>query len=333
VCSWWKDICDLEVCVDGKNWVAESISRIIGNGARTSFWKDKWCGDVALNIKFPRLFSLAILKEANTILKEANIRDLVLFDGDRKDWNFAWRRRLFQWEEEEVLKHVEEIDGFRFSNLEDRWSHGGGVWIPKGGFSVKSAFEAPALELVPGPNLSLFEENIFGNIWDSLTPSKVIAFSWQLLFDRVPTKENLLLRGVLPPTSDDHCVWCDGVRESSLHLFLHCKVAITVWYEIFKWLGLVIVIPQNLFYLFACLSDAGKNKKVRNGFRLIWHSVIWSIWRARNNHIFNNVVSTPPLELVEEVKVLSWRWSAARLKITPCLFYEWSWDPGDCFER
>jgi hypothetical protein len=28
------------------------------------------------------------------------------------------------------------------------------------------------------------------------------------------------------------------------------------------------------------LSVAAKNKKIRKGFRLIWHTVLWSIWRA-----------------------------------------------------
>jgi hypothetical protein len=78
------------------------------------------------------------------------------------------------------------------------------------------------------------------------------------------------------------------------------------------------------------LSDAAKNKRIRKGFHLIWHTVLWSIWRSRNNFIFNDI-RTDPLDLVEEVKVLSWKWSTVRLKITPCLFYEWSWDPGACF--
>jgi hypothetical protein len=44
-------------------------------------------------------------------------------------------------------------------------------------------------------------------------------------------------------------------------------------------------------------------------------------------------VVTEPLEIVDNIKVLSWTWSAYRLKIPPCLFYEWSWDPGLCFNR
>jgi hypothetical protein len=90
---------------------------------------------------------------------------------------------------------------------------------------------------------------------------------------------------------------------------------------IFKWLGVVNVMPPNLFILFDCLSEAASSKKVKNGFWLAWHSGIWVIWLARNNVI------------IEEVKVISWKWSAIRLKILPCLFYEWCWDPGNFFIR
>ncbi|CAJ2631518.1 unnamed protein product [Trifolium pratense] len=168
---------------------------------------------------------------------------------------------------------------------------------------------------------------VFGKIWESPAPSKVIAFSWQLLYDRVPTKVNLLLRGVIHHGGGEgNCVWCVDFRESSSHLFLRCKMALEVWYAIFKWLGVVIVMPPNLFHLFYCLSEAATNKKVRNGYRLVWHSVIWSIWKARNNRIFSNLVKET-LEVVEDVKVISWKWSAARLKISPACFMSGAWNP------
>ncbi|GAU45428.1 hypothetical protein TSUD_182970 [Trifolium subterraneum] len=107
---------------------------------------------------------------------------------------------------------------------------------------------------------------------------------------------------------------------------------IGVWYEIFKWLGMVLVMPPNLFYLLDCVNVVTSSKKARNGFLLIWNTAIWSIWRMRNNIIFNGITKEP-WELVEEVKVLSWKWSVDRLKIAPCLFYEWTWDPGSCFNR
>jgi hypothetical protein len=213
--------------------------------------------------------------------------------------------------------------------MDDKWS-----WLlsPDGCFSVKSVYEELFKEIVAGPILGVLEENVFKNIWDSPAPSKIIVFSWQLLYDRVPTKDNLLLRGIILPNGGTHCAWCGQFPEYACHLFLHCKVAFSVWYAIFKWLGVVIVMPANLFYLFDCLSGAVASIKAKNKFKLVWHTVIWSIWKALNNKIFKNI-DVQPVDIVEEVKVLSRKWSAERLKISPCLFYEWTWDPGSCFNR
>jgi hypothetical protein len=59
---WWKDLCDLEGCVESKNWVVESVSRCLGNGRNTRFWMDKWVGDSLLCESFPRLFSISTQK-------------------------------------------------------------------------------------------------------------------------------------------------------------------------------------------------------------------------------------------------------------------------------
>jgi hypothetical protein len=185
---------------------------------------------------------------------------------------------------------------------------------------------------VVGPIINNFDLKIFNNIWKSQAPSKVVIFSWQLLHDRVPTKENLLVRGVIQQGIGSNCVWCGNPCESSRHLFLHCKMALVVWYEICKWLGVVIVMPPNLCIIFYCMYEAASSKKARKGFLLVWHSALWCIWRARNSFIFKNI-GKEPLKIVEQVKVLYWKWSVDRLRIPPCLFYEWLWDPGDCFLR
>jgi len=54
-----------------------------------------------------------------------------------------------------------------------------------------------------------------------------------------------------------------------------------------------------------------------------YHSPIDNmIWKARNNRIFKDQASNVE-DIVEDVKVLSWRWSFNRIKIPVCLFYEW----------
>jgi hypothetical protein len=38
---------------------------VVGDGSRVSFWHDWWCGDTALKIAFPILFSIACVKDAS----------------------------------------------------------------------------------------------------------------------------------------------------------------------------------------------------------------------------------------------------------------------------
>ncbi|MCI19488.1 F-box family protein, partial [Trifolium medium] len=60
------------------------------------------------------------------------------------------------------------------------------------------------------------------------------------------------------------------------------------------WLRVIMMMPPNLFILFAWLNDEAKNKKVRKGFRLVvLHTMLWVMWKSRNNHIFNNVLKNP----------------------------------------
>jgi hypothetical protein len=94
-----------------------------------------------------------------------------------------------------------------------------------------------------------------------------------------------------------------------------------VWYDIFRWIGVVVVMPPSIALLFEMLSGSVRNKKLRQGFLMIWHVSIWSIWKARNSVIFANGLLDPSV-LVDEVNVLSWEWSLARLKLRPYLFYE-----------
>jgi len=137
---------------------------------------------------------------------------------------------------------------------------------------------------------------------------------------------------VLPPEASLNCVLCDGNMELINHLFIHCVFAQGVWEGLFSWLGFSFLSPPNLFIPWECWNDSTTNKRIRNGYRLIWHAAVWSIWWARNDRIFNNSLSNVE-ELVEAIKVLSWRWTLTRVKVPACLFYEWCWNPRDCLLR
>jgi hypothetical protein len=58
----------------------------------------------------------------------------------------------------------------------------------------------------------------------SEAPAKVVAFSWTLLLDRIPTKANLAYRGLLGANESKRCVFCGSQDELAVHLFLHCDM-------------------------------------------------------------------------------------------------------------
>ena len=176
------------------------------------------------------------------------------------------------------------------------------------------------------------ELRVFNQLWKSPAPAKAMAFSWRMLLNRIPTRENLSRRNSLPPEVSMHCVMCGREVERTNHLFMHCSVTRSVWIKLLLWVGNMFIMPPNLFSHWACWNAVSSHKKVVKGLRLIWHSTIWSIWKGRNYKIFN-AKEVEVLALVEEVKVLSWRWCLSRTNIPSCLFYEWCWDPLGCLAR
>jgi hypothetical protein len=175
------------------------------------------------------------------------------------------------------------------------------------------------------------QEFVFYNLWRSAAPSRACALVWQLLLNRIQSKENLWKRSIIQE-DQIYCVFCDQVAETGLHLFLHCNCTMQVWYQVMKWLGLVVIPPPNLFMSLEMLIGYAKGKRQKEGLVLIWISFMWVIWKVRNDRIFNNGEVNVE-DMVDQIKVLSWQWFISRVAKGPCLLYEWSWSPFDCFGR
>jgi hypothetical protein len=248
--------------------------------------------------------------------------------GSGWSWTLTWRREFFVWEVPIYREFLDCIQQFAPSDREDIW-----VWCEDRaeGFSVKSCYFLLLRNFREQRTLDPCTMSVFSKIWNFGIPSKISAFAWQLLLDRIPTKENLHKRGIIQQHQSG-CIFCNHSMESSLHLFLHCDLAIKVWYEIMFWLGVVIIAPSNIASAFACLVDHGKTKKEKICLSLIWNSYMWSMWKFRNDGVFNNK-NVVVEELVDHIKFQSWKWFVGKVAKSPCLLYEWQWSPRDCFNR
>lgn len=163
-------------------------------------------------------------------------------------------------------------------------------------------------------------------------PSKVVAFAWKVLLNRIPTKVNLRVRNILPLDGSEMCVLCNRREETCVHLFIHCDFANSVWRRVMMWVDYDFITPPSPFVHWECWGTNFGNKAIKRGRRIIWLATLWILWKARNDKIFNGQIHEVD-DVVEEVKVLSWRWLLSRTSTPVCLYYEWCWDPILCLRR
>ena len=114
-------------------------------------------------------------------------------------------------------------------------------------------------------------------LWNKQVPLKVVLFAWRLFRDRLPTKDNLLCRGVIPFDSRLCIAGCNSV-ETSTHLFLHCSTFGSVWQCLLRWLGFSTTLPLDVVDHFNQFSLDGGNVKARGAIlQVIWFATTWKI--------------------------------------------------------
>ena len=165
---------------------------------------------------------------------------------DGRDWVLTWRRRPFVWEEDLILSLREDLEGMTWSLNEDVWR-----WKleHKVVFSIKSAYDRLMSAIDSEDVWGVDEKRVFVNLWKCLAPSKVVAFAWKALLNRVPTKANLVVRNVLHLEVSINCVLCNEAVETTNHLFLHCNFASLVWSRLMTWLNCHFLNPHNLLFI------------------------------------------------------------------------------------
>jgi hypothetical protein len=147
-------------------------------------------------------------------------------------------------------------------------------------------------------------------VWHKQVPLKVSIFGWRLLRDRLPTRTNLVRRGMLSAELAG-CVAGCGHDESASHLFLLCDSFGPLWGQIWSWIGVSSVESIDICDPFLqFIHCTGQSRKRRSFLQLLWLLCVWVVWNERNNKIFNNIQTTID-QLLEKIKFHSLWWLQA----------------------
>jgi hypothetical protein len=180
-----------------------ATSSIVGDGASTFFWLDKWLPDGRLKDLAPHLFASIPRRLSQTRM----VRDCL--DGG---WLDDISTNLGALAIEELLAAADRVDGLAVTvGVPDvlRWN-----WGAKETYSAKSCY------------LGLFHgsEVMAGalQVWKSRAPAKCRFFLWLALRNRCWTADRLERRQLPRPSA---CPFCDQTQESITHLLLGCVLA------------------------------------------------------------------------------------------------------------
>ncbi|KAF1877242.1 hypothetical protein Lal_00012013 [Lupinus albus] len=238
------------------NWdmVMSNSLWLVGDGSRVRFWKDKWIGSALVD-------RLNIPTELHASLV-ATVADYV----SQSIWTIP---RVLA---ETFPTVVEEIVNLNISNAKDKL-----IWTgtTDGALSFKAAF----LCLKPEDA----EIHWCKKIWSASIPPSKSFTTWRLFHKRLPTDDNLQLRGCLLASK---CSLCNMNAENSSHLFLTCPLAVQLW----GWLGSIFQINLDTSTIDSIFSACNGqwSPQVKGVLIAAIIHTINTIWFCRNHRRFED---------------------------------------------
>jgi len=230
-------------------------SWLIGDGSLVNFSNDTWCGDplsgqLHLNHQVARHLTTKVLD--------------FISDGE---WEIPAFLQTYFPTLANLVSHV-TISTHQAS---DRlmWKHSNNGDLPlKEAYGFKSSHSQPAkLAKAIGST--------------NIPPSKSMV-SWRLMYGKIPTDDQLVLRGM---SLVSVCNCCFKNQETASHLFFHCNFASQLW----NWLASILnrnVQVGSIEEVWS-LTDRGWSPQCKIVIQAILVNIIHTIWFFRNQLRFS----------------------------------------------
>ncbi|GAU14292.1 hypothetical protein TSUD_308520 [Trifolium subterraneum] len=193
---------------------------------------------------------------------------LKIGNGNSNFWYDSWvfKEKLCSFVPFVAIQDT-QLQPYMVDDLPDVWTwHNSSVGL----YTVKEAYEWLL------PPLPINNQVNWKWIWQLQLPSNIQFFIWQMLHNSIPTREVLHHRWICV---SNICPRCSTMVETIEHCLFWCVEAVCVW----KACGLERVLPSlqvgNLFSWCREVCSSHGN---------IVFIVMWFVWCARNDFLFNN---------------------------------------------
>nr|GEY71683.1 RNA-directed DNA polymerase, eukaryota [Tanacetum cinerariifolium] len=243
--------------------------------------------DKSLQDRFPRMFALEMEKEVSVAVKMG----ASVVDSFRRTVRNGTGRH-------QMLGLNSMLESVSLSSAQDRWicnlSGDGEFWVKE----VRNILD----DLFLPAHLNSMR-------WVKYIPIKINVFAWRARRDCLPTRSNLIRRGV--PLVYANCLLCQTSEEDIQHVLFRCDLAQIVLRKICRWWELDWQDLSSFSDWHSWFSSIRLPINVKSVLEGVFCVAWWVIWVLRNRTIF---VETPPRRSVifDDIVSYSSNWCSSR---------------------
>ncbi|KAK4268822.1 hypothetical protein QN277_022056 [Acacia crassicarpa] len=283
--SWcWSSI------IEGRDFLRKNLQWDIGDGTDIRIWGDTWVpGDV-----FPARPRTTDVP----IIAEGRVCDLIV-DGQ---WNLSPIDHYVSAKVKEAIYRIP----IPSSGLKDKlmWTNAkNGVYSVKLEYHCQRGCKAANMDR-PGSS-TVIHSSCWNAIWKIRVIPRVQQFIWRLLSKAIATKAALFRR---KRSQDSLCPVCENAEETIEHVFFHCPWTRCVWFGCSLGARFDISAIGNFNAWWISLTDTPLLSK-QDLSQICW--LLWFIWKARNNKIFDHREPNPSSVIEMAQKSHSDFWATA----------------------
>ncbi|GKC44383.1 RNA-directed DNA polymerase, eukaryota, partial [Tanacetum coccineum] len=246
-------------------------------------------GEISLHGRPPRLFALELDKEASVAIKLNSPVDI------------SFRRNVRGGlEQQQIVVLNSMLEPVSLSNSCDRWFCD---LTSDSDFRVKEVRNFIDDLFIPSQDAP--------TRWVKFIPIKVNVFAWRAQQDCLPTRVNLVRRGI----SIESSIYpvCFSCEEDINHILFRCDLAQLVLRRICRWWDLDLNGWSSFQEWQSWLLSIRLSSKVKSLLEGVFFVAWWSIWRFRNRSIFEG--NRPRRsEVFDDIVFCAFNWCNSRCR-------------------